>query len=928
MDKLMDDDELELGNNSTIEDNYGPFFGLSLYVKQLFLQHRKILKLYEWQEQCLSLNGLKEKENLIYSLPTSGGKTLVAEILMLRELLLHRKDAVFVLPYVAIVQEKVKALAPFSVSLGFSVEEYAGAKGSFPPRKKRKRKTIFICTIEKAASLLNSLIENGKRQNEIGLFVIDELHMLGDGTSRGALLETMLTKVLHCCEGTQIVGMSATLSNIKDLQIFLRAKVYENNFRPVELVEYIKIGLSIYEVAKESTPAVNCATTQEDKIHHSRYITFPYSEEMEKFDPDHLQGLVSEVIPEKSCLIFCASKKNCENVAVMLCSAMPDKLRRIREEERKDLYKNLLIETPGGICPVLKKTLPYGVAYHHSGLTAGERRLIEEAYSAGVLSILTCTSTLAAGVNLPAKRVILRSPYVGLSPITRSQYKQMVGRAGRAGIDDSGESYLIAQPKDYAQVMKIVSGSYDDCVSSLAAVLRQDLKDAHGNRYDGGGKEYMKRLVLSCVGLEITQCRKSIVSFLKKTLLHVQQDKLGVDIVVCADKAIQDLVTAQLIICCPKKVDDDDSQQISTPSQSPTTTTNADNLLNPDNLSYSVTNDDILPSSMTLPIDGNKSIGFEKGQNSLKEKSTKLGDGGTKSSGSNGHYNTTDAALVQDPCGQFLRVTALGKATYKGGVDVDWSQRLYSDLKANLQNLNLECTIHLLYLVTPYDAISIVKPQWMTYFESFSCLNSTEIKAAEFIGVRESHLAMRARGVTKSTSKVDDMIIARFYLTLVLRDLMAEKTIWEVAAKFTLDRGFIQGLLQRASAFSVCVMHFTEELKEFWAYPLLLKDFIPRLTQCSNPTLNQLMEIPGVKIGRAKQLLNAGFKKIADVANAEPQQLTKAIEFLSNPKALDVIESAKMILKNKVEALEEEAEEMRESNRCSVGDGKLPKRRK
>ena len=55
--------------------------------------------------------------------------------------------------------------------------------------------------------------------------------MLGDGTSRGALLETTLTKVLHCCEGTQIVGMSATLSNIKDLQLFLRAEVYENDFR-------------------------------------------------------------------------------------------------------------------------------------------------------------------------------------------------------------------------------------------------------------------------------------------------------------------------------------------------------------------------------------------------------------------------------------------------------------------------------------------------------------------------------------------------------------------------------------------------------------------------------------------------------------------------------------------------------------------------
>ena len=78
-----------------------------------------------------------------------------------------------------------------------------------------------------------------------------------------------------------------------------------------------------------------------------------------------------------------------------------------------------------------------------------------------------------------------------------------------------------------------------------------------------------------------------------------------------------------------------------------------------------------------------------------------------------------------------------------------------------------------------------------------------------------------------------------------------------------------------------------------------------------------------MKIGRAKQLLNAGFKKIADVANAEPQQLTMAIRFLSTPKAMDVIESAKMILKNKVEALEEEAEEMKESNRGGGRDGKV-----
>ncbi|XP_033891950.2 helicase POLQ-like isoform X3 [Acipenser ruthenus] len=582
---------------STSDVDLGPFFGLPSKVKELFQKHRGIKELYEWQRTCLTLESVQQRKNLIYSLPTSGGKTLVAEILILRELLCRKKDALFILPYVAIVQEKVRGLASFGLELDFIIEEYAGSKGKYPPIKRRLKNSLFIATIEKGHSLVNSLIEANRLEN-VGLIVVDELHMLGEG-SRGAILEITLAKVLFASKTTQIIGMSATLNNVGDLQKFLKAENYSSDFRPVQLKEYVKLSDCIYEV--------DCK--EEDCFKFSRPLSFKYSSNMKKMDPDHLIALVTEVIPMHSCLMFCPTKKNCENVAGMICKYLNKCFIQHREKEKTDLLDEIRSAGNGSICSVLKQTVPFGIAYHHSGLTNDERKLIEEAYSAGVLCLLTCTSTLAAGVNLPARRVILRSPYVATEFLKRNQYKQMVGRAGRAGIDTSGESILILQEKD-------------------------------------------------------------------------------------------------------------------------------------------------------------KLLG------------------------------------------------------------------------------------------------------------------------------------------------VDSLTVNRFYLAFVLFALLKETNVWVVADKFNLARGFVQSLLGSSSAFCSCVVHFTEELEEFWAYRALFIELTKRLTYCVKAELIPLMEVAGILEARAKQLYGAGYKTLAHLANADPNVLTKTIQNMSKRQANQMVASAKMLLTEKAEALQEEVDEL------------------
>jgi len=192
-----------------------------------------IKTIYPWQKQCLLGPGLlRAEKNLVYSAPTGGGKSLVADVLMLKRVLDDRDaKAILVLPYVALVQEKVRWLR--NVVDGISRQKHLGQQspegqklwaaradkdtvrvvGFYGGNKIRSTWADFdiaVCTMEKANSLVNTAIEDCSI-TKLKAIVLDECHMIDDG-HRGYILELMTTKLLCIDQDLQIVAMSATLT--------------------------------------------------------------------------------------------------------------------------------------------------------------------------------------------------------------------------------------------------------------------------------------------------------------------------------------------------------------------------------------------------------------------------------------------------------------------------------------------------------------------------------------------------------------------------------------------------------------------------------------------------------------------------------------------------------------------------------------------
>ncbi|MDD1675559.1 MAG: DEAD/DEAH box helicase, partial [Methanomicrobiales archaeon] len=325
-----------------------------------------ITELYPPQESCIE-EGLLEGANLLIAIPTASGKTLMAELAIHRHRS-HGGKCLYIVPLKALASEKYDEFSGKGLSVGIATgdydrrDEYLG------------RNHLIIATSEKVDSLLRN---SAPWLTDITLLVVDEVHLL-DSPDRGPTLEMVITKLRSRNPDLQVLALSATIGNPGELADWLDAKAVTSTWRPVELKQGIFYrGKIIFPNGERAIPGVS------------------------KFDD---LNLVLDTLSEGGqCLVFVGSRRNAEAFARRVASAIGP-----GGEELSGLAQRMRSLAETEVERDLAGCIQNGAAFHHAGLKREARSLVEGGFRKGLIRCISSTPTLAAGLNLPARRVLIR----------------------------------------------------------------------------------------------------------------------------------------------------------------------------------------------------------------------------------------------------------------------------------------------------------------------------------------------------------------------------------------------------------------------------------------------------------------------------------------------------------------------------------------
>ncbi len=462
-----------------------------------------IEELYPPQAEAVEA-GVTQGDSLVASVPTASGKTLVAELAMLSAVQRGGK-ALYIVPLRALASEKRDEFEEFSrygVDIGVSTGNYESEE------RWLREKDIIVATSEKVDSLVRN---DASWLSRLDCVVADEVHLVDD-SQRGPTLEVTLAKLRRINPGLQVVALSATIGNADALADWLDAALVDSDWRPIELRKGVHFGEALHfdDGSQEHLPSQGSEKATETIV---RDTLTPDEDEGDgtpddESDDGHGDG-------RGSSLVFVNSRRNAEGAAKRLANVTNDhldgdELTRLREVAA-DIRDTSDTETSDDLADAVEK----GAAFHHAGLSSDQRSLVEDAFRDRLVKCIAATPTLAAGVNTPSRRVVVRDwrrysgEAGGMQPLSVLEVHQMMGRAGRPGMDPYGEALLLAKSHDELDELfeRYVWADPEPVQSKLAA------------------EPAMRTHLLATIASGFADSREGLLEFLEETLYASQTDE-------------------------------------------------------------------------------------------------------------------------------------------------------------------------------------------------------------------------------------------------------------------------------------------------------------------------------------------------------------------------------------------------------------------
>ena len=454
------------------------------------LEVEGVAELYPPQEAAVEA-GVVDGESLVAAVPTASGKTLIAELAMLAAIERGGK-ALYIVPLRALASEKkaeFERWSEFDVTVGVSTGNYESDGEWLGSRD------VIVATSEK----VDSLIRNGAPWiDDLTCVVSDEVHLVND-SGRGPTLEVTLAKLRKVNADLQTVALSATVGNADVIAEWLDAELVESDWRPIDLRMGVHFGNAInFDDGSQREVPVDRGEDQTPRLVADALDT----------EEDGQGG---------SSLVFVNSRRNAESAARKLTEVTGSRLTTEERDRLRELAAELRGVSDTDTSEDLAEAVEQGSAFHHAGLASEHRSLVEDAFRDRLIKAIAATPTLAAGVNTPARRVVVRDwrrydgDFGGMKPLDVLEVHQMCGRAGRPGLDPYGEAVLLANDADGMEEL------FDRYVWADAEPVRSKL----------AAEPALRTHVLATVASGFAATREGLLSFLDNTLYATQTDDEG-----------------------------------------------------------------------------------------------------------------------------------------------------------------------------------------------------------------------------------------------------------------------------------------------------------------------------------------------------------------------------------------------------------------